>query len=432
MRIRRKILAAHVALLAILPLQAHAVRIDYAIDMGLEVDDNVLMSSTDPMDSSALRAGFGFVVSEETSSVQANFGGRFEYWNYVEGPQSNALEANLAGRLNWFFVPETLSFTIEDSLEMRPIDQFAPDTVDNRQRVNVLSLGPNVYFNWSRAVQGRFELRLIDSSAEDADQFESQRIAAALHAIRELDPTSSVTLSVRGQDVDFDNDLTARDHRRYDSYLRYQKQLRRVGFGVDAGYTWVDYADGSSASHPMLRGNAQWHLTERSTLTLGAARQLSDSASAALDGIGEAVAVPDSLTSASSGIDSSIYEESRAELSYAYAGERTAFSVGPYYDRVDYVDATSFDETRRGAVFQFSYRLASTWNMRASVDAARSRFPDIGRETDDLRLGLGFDKTWSRHWSSALQYMHYRREDNGLFGESRQNVWYLTVSYRNR
>ena len=230
MRTRRKLLSAYVALLATLPLQAHAVRIDYAVDVGFEVDDNVLMSSTEPMDSSSLRAGFGFVVSEETSTVQANFGGRFEYWNYVDGPQSNAFETSLAGRLNWFFVPETMSFTIEDSLEMRPIDQFAPDTVDNRQRVNVLSLGPNVYFNWNRAIQGRFELRLIDSSAEDADEFESQRISAALHAIRELDPTSSVTMSVRGQDVDFDHDLIARDYRRYDAYLRYQKQLARVGF----------------------------------------------------------------------------------------------------------------------------------------------------------------------------------------------------------
>src|SRR3546814_14240892 len=78
------------------------------------------MSSTDPADSSALRAGFGFVVTEETSAVQANFSGRIEHWNYVDGTQpSNPFEASLSGRLNWFIVPETFSFTGEDSLEMR-------------------------------------------------------------------------------------------------------------------------------------------------------------------------------------------------------------------------------------------------------------------------------------------------------------------------
>src|SRR3546814_10653420 len=81
------------AMLVAAPFHADAARIDYQVDLGLERNDNVLMSSTDPADSSALRAGFGFVVTEETSAVQANFSGRFEYWNYVDGPQpSNAFE----------------------------------------------------------------------------------------------------------------------------------------------------------------------------------------------------------------------------------------------------------------------------------------------------------------------------------------------------
>src|SRR3546814_7552128 len=83
----------------------------------------------------------------------------FEYWNYVDGPQpSNAFEASLSGRLNWFIVPETFSFTVEDSLEMRPIDRFVPDTADNRQRVNVLSLGPNLQFDWGQAARSLLEL----------------------------------------------------------------------------------------------------------------------------------------------------------------------------------------------------------------------------------------------------------------------------------
>ena len=433
MRIRSKGRpAAWIALLAMAPLHAHAVRIDYAADVGVEHDDNVLMSSSDPIDSSALRAGFGFVVSEETSAVQANFGGRFEYWNYIDGPQSNAFETSLAGRLNWFFVPETLSFTIEDSLEMRPIDRFAPDSVDNRQRVNVLSLGPSVHFNWSQAIRGRFDLRWIDTSAEETDEFESQRISAALHASRELDPTSSVSLSLRGQDVDFEHDLMARDYRRYDGYVRYQKQLTRLGFGLDAGYTWVDYADGSSSSHPMLRGRAEWLISPRNSLSFGAAHQLTDSSDSALEGIATVVDVPDSLPTASSTADASVYEEDRFDLTYAYRHERVGFTIGPYYERIDFIDSTAVDETRRGAVLQLSYRLSQTWDMRTFADVARSNFPDIGLDTEDKRFGLGLSKSWSRHWSSSLDYLHYRREDEGLFGDSRQNVWYLTLTYRNR
>ena len=421
-----------VALLCALPLQVGAFRIDYAADLGLERNDNILMSSTDPEESSAVRAGFGFVVSEETSRIQANFGGRFEYWKYVDGPQSNIFEASLSGRLNWFIVPGTFSFTIEDSLEMRPIDRFAPDTADNRQRVNVLSLGPNIDFDWNRALRGRFELRAIDSRAEEADDLESQRLSAALHAIRQLDGTSSLTLSLRAQDVDFKHDVTSRDHRRYDGYLAYDRQLARLGFGLVAGYTWVDYDDGDSTSHPLFRARAQWEVSPRNSLSLGVAHQLTDAADSALTGITAATTVPDRLSTASIAVNASIYQEDRIELTWAYHHERIGFTLGPYYERVDFLDANAFDETRRGVVTQLSYQLTPTWDLRVYADFARSEFPDLGLRTEDKRAGFGLHKTWSRHWSSALDYAHYRRSEDGPFGDARQNTWYLSVIYRNR
>src|SRR5690606_36792693 len=107
-------------ILATAPFHAGAVRIDYEIDGGIERNDNVLMASTDPEDSSALRAGFGFVLAEETSTALANFGGRLEYWNYIDGSQSNAVDGSLSARLDWLIVPEAFSFPVEDSLEMHP------------------------------------------------------------------------------------------------------------------------------------------------------------------------------------------------------------------------------------------------------------------------------------------------------------------------
>lgn len=420
------------AVLAAAPFHADAARIDYVVDFGIELDDNVLMSPTNPEESSALRTGFGFVVTEETSAVQANFGGRFEYWNFVDGPQeSNAFEASLSGRLNWFIVPETFSFTVEDSLEMRPINRFAPDTVDNRQRVNVLSLGPNVQFDWG-ATRGLFELRWIDSRAEDADELESQRLSAAMHAIRDLDATSSVSLSLRSQDVDYTHDLMARDHRRYDGYLSYQKQLTRLGLGLDAGYSWVDYADGSSASHPLFRARAEWTVSARNVLSLSAARQLTDSTDSAIAGISDATSVPERPSTASIAVNSSIYEEERINLSWDYHDDRLRLTLGPYYENVDFLDADASDETRRGAAMLLAYRLTPTWEVRAHADVARSDFRDLGLRTEDKRYGLGLGKTWSRHWSSSLDYVHYRREADGPLGDSRQNVWRLTLTYSNR
>src|SRR3546814_2841890 len=159
---------------------------------------------------------------------------------------------------------------------MRPIDLFVPETADNRQRVNVLSLGPNLQFDWGQAARSLLELRWIDSRAENGDQLESQRLSAALHAVRDLDSTSSLSLNLRGQDVDYTHDITARDHHRYDGYLSYQKQLTRLGFGLDAGNSWVDYADGSSGPYPLLRARIAWAVSARSALSHLPARPLPD------------------------------------------------------------------------------------------------------------------------------------------------------------
>ena len=419
-------------ILAAAPFQAGAVRIDYVIDAGVERDDNVLMSSTDPQDSSAVRAGVGFVLAEETSTMLANVGGRLEYWSYVDGPQSNAFEGSLTGRVNRSIIPEVLSFTVEDSLEMRPIDRFTADTADNRQRVNVLSLGPNVQFNWSPAFRGRAELRWVDTRAAETDDIESQRVAATLHAIRHLDPTSVLSFSARGQDVDYTHDRIARDYRRYDANMRYDVELRRFGLGLVTGYTWVDYDDGTSATHPVLRGQVNWSFGPRNTVALEAAHQMTDASESAIAGITDVSSVPDRIATTSIAVNSSIYEEDRIEFHWAHHRERLRFTLGSYYGRIDFLDATAFDETRRGVLGQMTYRLTPAWDLSSYADIARSEFPDLGLRSNDRRFGLGVSRIWSRRWSSALDYMHYRRSQDGAFGEARQNVWYLTVTYRNR
>ena len=91
-----------------------------------------------------------------------------------------------------------------------------------------------------------------------------------------------------------------------------------------------------------------------------------------------------------------------------------------------------FDETRRGVVTQLSYQLRPTLHLNVFADAARSTFTGQDLRTEDRRYGAGLEKNWSRHWSSRLDYLHYRRSDDGLYGSARQNVLYLTVTYRKR
>src|SRR3546814_2254931 len=219
---------------------------------------------------------------------------------------------------------------------------------------------PKLQFDGGQAARSLLELRWIDSRAENGDQRESQRLSAALHAVRDLDSTSSLSLNLRGQDVDYTHDITARDHHRYDGYLSYQKQLTRLGFGLDAGNSWVDYADGSSGSYPLLRARIEWAVSARSVLSLGAARQLTDSTDSAIAGITNASSVPDRLSTISSTVNSSIYTEERIDPGWTYRNDRIRLTIAPYYRDGDFLDLHASNTTRPGPVMLLSSRSPQT------------------------------------------------------------------------
>src|SRR3546814_16246988 len=113
---------------------------------------------------------------------------------------------------------------------MRPIDRFVPDTADNRQRVNVLSLGPNLQFDWGQATRSLLVLRWIDSRAENGDQLESHRLSPALNAVRDLNYPSSLSLNLVGQDVATHTATTAHTTPRTAGHQIYNHKIPRPGF----------------------------------------------------------------------------------------------------------------------------------------------------------------------------------------------------------
>src|SRR5688572_13068488 len=243
------------ATLAGVSATASAARVHYTIDVGVEQNDNVTLSTTDPIDQRYLRGGLGFTVTENTSSLQASVDGRVEYRDYEDDIFTDTVDGTLAGRVNWIAIPQRLFFSAEDSLSVQPVDALAPDAPGNRQQVNVFSAGPTLLLAWSPSLHGQAELRYVHSDAEVTDEFNSQRLAAALRMIKELTPTSRVTFNVQGQRVDFDDDIVARDYDRYDLYARYVRTLAHFELGADLGYSRISYRQGGSGtrSEPLIR-----------------------------------------------------------------------------------------------------------------------------------------------------------------------------------
>ena len=429
--IRVSLLAAALGVHIAAPAQA--ARIDYTIDAGVEHDDNVRLAPDDPDAQRILRAGLGVLVTQDGSAVQAAVAGRADYRDF-QGGIDDGVEGMLSAYLNWVVLQDRLSFTVQDELELQAIDRYAADAPDNRQQVNVVSAGPNLLFGLGR-LDGRLEARWVDTRADVTDEFDSTRIGAALRLGREIDDRSRLGFNAQWTDVDYDHPLLARDHERTDVYARFERQQARTDYAIDAGYSWLDYADGEKRDSPLLRLEAGWRQGERNRVSLALAHQFSDAADQALlDGAADRpeATVPGGVLVDGGAIVPSVYRLQRAALAWDHAGERVGLRTEAYAQRLRYVDALVPDEDDHGLLLALSWRLAPTVTLAGWAGFERIEYRQLGAEDEARRMGLSLEKRWTRHWSTSLSYYRYERDSGVLDNEVRQNVWYLWMSYRNR
>ncbi|GHD65415.1 hypothetical protein GCM10007164_02770 [Luteimonas padinae] len=436
-RTRYTAIAGAVAL-ALAAAPAAAARIDYVLDAGVEHDDNPRLVPVDPDGQRILRAGLGFLVTQEGSTVQAMVAGRADYREFQRG-LDDGVEGMLSAYLNWVAIPDRLSFTLRDELELQAIDRFDADSPDNRQQVNVLSFGPNLLFDVGSRLQGRFEARYIDSHAEVTDAFNSSRVGAALRLTHEFDDRSNLGFNAQWSDVDYDVDLVARDHERTDVYARYERVQASTDYAIDAGYTRLDYADGETRDGPLVRLEAGWRPAERGRLSATLINQFSDAADAALaegiaigGGSGGEPVVPGSVLVDDGTIIPSAYRERRVALAWDQQGERLGWRIEGHVQRLRYIDTLVADEKEQGIMLGVDYRLTPTMTLTGWASAERTEYVQLAAEDDTRRAGLVLEKRWTPHWATSLSWYRYER-DSGVFdNEVRQNVWYLWVSYGNR
>lgn len=420
------------AILATLPGTAFAARVDYNIDMGVEWNDNVALTSLDPIDQRYLRSGLGFTFTETNSMVQASVDGRIEYYNYGDDIFSDTVDGTLNGRVNWIIIPQRLFFLAENDLSVQPVDALVPDAPGNRQQVNVFSMGPTLLVNFSPTLQGQGELRYVNSDAEITDEFNSQRIAMALRTIKEFSPVSRVSLNAQAQRVDFDDDIVARDYNRYDIFGRYSHTLAQFELGTDLGYSRLDYRVGETRSEPLIRLDAEWNPSPNHSFGIAAASEFSDTATDALSGIQADPTLPENVLTGDAVVNASPYVVRSFDFSYAYTNTRMTFSVTPYLQNRDYVDSDEFDQESQGARADLSWLIRPRLSSGAYATYESIDYTQLDRTDDTTRLGASLRYQWAVRWSSELQWERYRRESTEIGQTVSQNIVYLSISYSNR
>jgi hypothetical protein len=281
-------------------------------------------------------------------------------------------------------------------------------------------------------LQGQGELRYVNSNAEITDEFNSQRIALALRTIKELTPTSRISLNFQAQRVDFDDDIVARDYNRYDVFGRYSRTLAQFELGTDLGYSRLDYRQGESRSEPLIRLDAAWNPNPNHSFGIAVASQFSDTASDALSGIQADATLPESVLTGDAVVNASPYEVRSLDLSYAYTSTRTTASLTPYLQKRNYVDSDEFDQESQGVRADYQWLVRQSLSIGAYATHESIDFTQLNRTDDTTRLGAVLRYQWAPRWSAALQWERYKRDSTAVGQGVSQNIAYLSISYSNR
>ncbi|MBW8852249.1 MAG: outer membrane beta-barrel protein [Xanthomonadales bacterium] len=425
------------ALCALRPGAALALRIDYVADLTVERNDNLLLTEHDPLALTLLRPGLGFAARHDGPALQLQLDGRIEQRRYRDRRFDDRIDGDADGRLTWIAIPERLRFEAVEDLSSQPVDTLAPDAPGNRQRVDVTSFGPTLQFGRSDDWHGDVGARWVRSRAEVTEVFNADRLDLALRAERRLGPTSRLAFHLETQRVDFLDDAAAQDYRRTQVFSRWTRTLSRFDLVLDAGVSRLHDlrpraggADGRS--DPLLRATFGWRPDDRQRLRLRLSSQFSDVASDRLSAVSADTGLPDTVPTGDIVVDATPYLERRLETEYVRHTERWHIAVVPHANRIRYEGNDTFDRDSRGGVLDLAWRMRPTVTLGTNANLDRSDYRRIDRVDETRRLRLWARWQRSRHWSVQVQFERWQRRSTVPGQDADQDTVGVTLAYRNR
>jgi len=374
-----------------------------------------------------------FDVEQAGSTLRLNMRGNLQYLDYRDDTFDDGFRGSFSGQARWTMLPERLEWTFEDYVSRQPIDTLSAFNPGNEQQTNVFVTGPSLFARMGEATRGQLDLRYSNSYAEDNDTFNGDRYNVAARVLHELSTSKRITGNLEATRAEFDNALLNSDYTRYDGYASYTSEFRTVDFGIDVGYSRLEFKDDArdDASAPLVRGNLDWKISPRSTLTANLSYEFADAAQDLIvNDVGPETPIIGDSGSPEVPVTPDVFRQRRLELGYQFAGERFNFQVRPYYQRIRYVDALVQDESSRGGLIQASYQLRPRLTLSLLAAQETRKFDDLSREDKDFTASLSLVNEFTRHWSGRIDLQRRERNSSIAGQDYDENAAIVSFTYR--
>lgn len=417
--------------LAGVPVSGYALDVDYRVGLTLLETDNIALTETNRMDETVVSPSLEFGATQSGSLLNLRARGNLQYLEYLDNTFSNELRKEFAGQIEWLAIPQRMHFIVEDYLTSQPTDVLIAFNPGNEQQVNVFSAGPRFYLRLADTTDAQLELRYGNTHAERTKELDGDRYSAMARILHDISATRSMGLHGAYVDVKFDR-ADSIDYRRFDLFAGFNDRRANLTIDINAGLTRLTREGAASDSNePLLRAQADWEMSQRSTLTARVTHTLADAATDLIDRASLTDGpIIGTLTNAEIVANAEVFRNSRAALEWRYTGDRSGLSLSPYYQRVDYIDSFTPDQFSRGGVIGASYRLQPRIELGARLIYESRRFDDTGRRDRDLTYAATLTWTLTSHWSTQFAILRRDRNSNAIGQDYEETPLSIAIFYQ--
>lgn len=375
--------------------------------------------------------------------------GNAAYEEYLENTYDGDVRASVNAGARYEFVPDRISWSVDNTFGQSATNTFAPSTPENRTNVNYFSTGPDVDLRLGGVAGLGLGARYARTDYSEGVG-DDQRYSGNARLYRRLSATSTAALNASFQRVRNEDEFgfgfgREREYDTREYFASLDAQRARYGFSLGAGLSELsNEGRAGSESEPLVRASAYRRLSPALNLNLSAGQEFRSGGDILRDAIGETRIVNGQIVFIGAGIDPQSvgavladlsvvnqpvkYQYARASLDWART--RTTFSIAGGQGRERYQNpGIDVDRDFTEAGLSASRRLRPNLSAQASVNWNEREFRQRGRGDQTLYAQLRLDWQLTSRFGLNFSYRHEDRQSDFSTFEYQENLFYVGVSY---
>ncbi len=400
----------------------------YQIGAAANYSDNISRVPVDGTDDIVSNVNLSGLWSNESPRLNVSAFGQVTYLTYHNDTFSSEVIPRGNLNLDWNIIPARMTWIVEDRYGQIASDPFASYTPDNIEDINVLRTGPDFEFGSSPRQLLTISLRAEDQYYE-VQPVDNQRLSAAVQLRRRLSDSRSIAITVKGEDVEFDDPGFGQDFSIIESFLTFEQNLAGSIFSVDVGKTQLDI-DNQVVSGVLARLTGSRSFASYWFVRASGAYSYTDSGSRFLIGREQSSAGPgqtvddDTLAAAGSPL-----RLRQFDISIAHDAARHSFDTLIYMDLETFEVTPELDREQFGAKLSYQFTINPLNTVQLSSSFRNVQFKNADRNDDNLEAELRYRRKLSRRLNLDLRVARFKRTSTDPTSVFEESVFGVSLSY---